>query len=228
MVVIFHGLAIQSFGVDGDKHQIWQDDNTPKDHALYMRDKAPEFQELSSYWRVKPLPDLGENVYKITGFPSQNRKDGSQRGYKDYRPVFLDDYTIDSLILTRSEKSDFLDGFWTPNGLSSHIILAQDGTAFIHAHPLWHEKGQMAGKWNSRSLEVAFIDHGDQILSSPQQATLKNLLGIFQEKSSNIDVRYGGSIWEAKQLDNIPGFESGHVHNIEEVRDFLNLSQLTL
>jgi len=227
LVVIFQGVAIQSFEAEDGKYPLWQE-SASRETALYMKDMASEFQGLSDYWRVELSADFGKNVYEITGFPGQNRPDGSHREYGAYRPFFPEDFKIDSLILTRSDEADFLDTFWTLQGFSSHVILAQDGTAFIHANPLRREKGQMAGKWNARSFEVAFIDQGDQILSVPQKTALKGLLGIFGEKSPNINVVKGGSIYEAKQLDNISGFESGHVHNIDEVREFLGLSPLTL
>ncbi len=226
MIIAFPGLAFQSVGMEEEKYPIWKGE--VREDAKYMKEVAPEFESLSPHWRVKLLPEMGENIYEIIGFPGQQRSNKTPRGYEDYRPAFTKDYKFDSLIFTRSEKCDFMDNFWTSNGYSSHLILSKEGLAFIHANPLNDEKGQMAGKWNARSLEVAFIDEGDHNLSLSQQTALKHLIAIFEERSSNIKLIYGGSIWDTKQLDNISGFESGKVNNLSEVLNFLNLSQLTL
>lgn len=223
-ILAFQGLAFQSFGAE--KYTLWKSE--PIADAQYMREITPDLQSLSTHWRVQLLPEFEGNTYEIIGFPGEERTNKTRREYTDYRPAFPQEYTIDSVIFTRFDICDFLDNFWTPNGFSSHFIISQEGKAFMHANPLNDEKGQMAGKWNNRSLEVVFIDTGDQKLSSIQQTVVKDLITILEERSNKIKIRYGGSIYDTKQLEGIPGYESGEVKNISEVLEFLSLSPLTL
>jgi hypothetical protein len=227
-VFILCGTIAQSFGAqEAEFTQIWQDGQERPD-ALRMN-TMPGFERLSGHWYVEPSPYSSREqlIYDIIGFPGAPRANGSVRDYAAYRPPFAAGYQVNALILTRSGQPDFLDDFWTPNGFSSHAIIAQDGTILIHANLLRNEKGQMAGVWNSRSLEVAFIDQGNQECAPEQQAALKNLLAIVHT-GQNCKVRYGGSFWDAKQVQRIDPqeFVSGKVENIDGVLAGLDLLPL--
>lgn len=224
LALIFSGFAIQSLGME-EPFQIWQEGVERKDTS-YMKEMSSAFNSLSEYWRIQPYSDLGETTYEIVGFPGKNRPDQSVRDYSSYRPLFPnEDFVVDSLIFTRSDNCNFLDNFWPPNGFSSHVVIAPEVTIFIHADVLKGEKSQMAGIWNNRSFEVVFIDEGDQKFSSDQQNALKDLLSILERKSPNLQLKYGGSIWDAKQVQKVDSdqFISGKVANIEEVLEFLEL-----
>ncbi|MCE3230399.1 MAG: hypothetical protein K0R52_327 [Alphaproteobacteria bacterium] len=227
-VFILCGTITQSFGAqEAELTQIWQG-GEERPQALRMN-TMPGFERVSGYWHVEPSlhSSEGQLIYDITGFPGAPRQNGSERDYAAYRPLFAAGYHVNTLILTRSGQPDFLDDFWTPNGFSSHAIIAQDGTILIHANLLRNEKGQMAGIWNSRSLEVAFIDQGNQECAPEQQAALKNLLAIVHT-GQNCKVRYGGSFWDAKQVQRIDPqeFVSGKVENIDGVLAGLDLLPL--
>jgi hypothetical protein len=227
-VFILCGTITQSFGAqEAEFTQIWQDGQERPD-ALRMN-TMPGFERLSGHWYVEPSPYSSREqlIYDIIGFPGAPRANGSVRDYAAYRPPFAAGYHVNALILTRSGQPDFLDDFWTPNGFSAHVVIAQDGTLFIHANLLRNEKGQMAGLWNSRSLEVAFIDQGNQTCSPEQQVSLQNLLAIVNT-APNCKVRYGGSIWDGKQIQGIDPqeFVNGKIENIDDVLAGLALRPL--
>lgn len=219
---IMGGFATPCWAMSAENQPYQLEDGVVSTPKVKMKTIASEFENVSDFWYV--TPSEFENAYKIVGFPGQNRPNNSTRGYQDYRPSVT--RSFDTLILTRSHIPAFLDDFWTPNGFSSHVIIAKNGTLFIHADPL-NEKGQMAGKWNNRSLEVAFIDEGDKKLSLQQQNSLKKYIDALQEKTEEIHIKYGGSIWDAKQIEKLPGYENGQVENIADVLQTLNLVSLS-
>lgn len=218
---VMGGFATPGWAMSEENQPYQLEDDAVSGPKVKMKTTAPGFESVSDFWDV--VPSEFENAYKIVGFPGQKRPNNSIRGYQDYRPSAT--RSFDTLILTRSHGPAFLDDFWTPNGFSSHVIIAKDGTLFIHADPL-NEKGQMAGRWNSRSLEVAFIDEGDKKLSLQQQNSLKKYIDALQEKTGENHIKYGGSIWDAKQIENQLGYENGQVENIADVLQALNLVSL--
>jgi hypothetical protein len=107
--------------------------------------------------------------------------------------------------------------------------MSKDGLLIIHADPFKNEKGKMAAKWNDRSLEIVCIhQEGNKQISIQQEDSLKKYLDVLHEKSENVRLTYGGSMWQAKQIE---GFEAsayvdGKVENIEEVLNTLGLTPL--
>jgi len=223
LVLMFCGVTTQSPGMESESFIIWKTGEQPG--ALRMNEVSPTFSSVSDHWRVVPS-DLGKGIYEIVGFPGKNRADGTVRDYSSYRPNFSNEKAVDTLIFTRSTSPGFLDDFWVPQGFSSHVIMALDGTIFIHADILKGEKGQMAGAWNNRSFEVAFIDQGDNRCSSDQQMALKMLLNALE--TPRLALRFGGSIWDAKQVQGLKPeeFVGGKVANISDVLKELGLQPL--
>ncbi|MBI2707562.1 MAG: hypothetical protein HYX35_04550 [Proteobacteria bacterium] len=221
-VCVMGGFATLGWAMDAENQLYQLGDGAVSTPKVKMKTTAPGFESVSDFWVV--APSEFENAYRIVGFPGQKRPNNSIRGHQDYRPSAT--RSFDTLILTRSHVPSFLDDYWTPNGFSSHVIIAKNGTLFIHADPL-NEKGQMAGKWNNRSLEVAFIDEGDKKLSLQQQNSLKKYIDALQKKTEKIHIKYGGSIWDAKQIEKQAGYENGQVANIADVLQTLTLASLS-
>ena len=166
-MTLYFGLTSQNTFAS-TTYQLGQED--PISKSQYLNKLAPEFGELSNKWRSIAVSEIKDSNYPdhiqiITGFPGQDRTDGTERTYQNYCPKFSSEYQLDTVILTRGSNGHFLDHHWTPNGLSSHIVLSKDGTTFIHADILKDEKGQMVGNHNNHSLTVAFIDNDDYYMS---------------------------------------------------------------
>lgn len=224
---VIGGFPMASWAMEENQFYLLGE-NERSSTAVKLNTVTSEFKNLTSFWDVEW--SALENAYKIVRFPAQNQitnDDILVRDYKHYRPEFTG--TLDTLILTLSDKPDFLDDPWTARALSCHGIMAESGLLIIHADAFKNEKGKLAGKWNDRALGIVCLHQaGDKNFSIEQQDSLKKYLGVLHEKSKNVRIAYGGSMWQAKQIE---GFEEsayidGKVENIQQVLNNLGLTPL--
>jgi len=156
----------------------------------------------------------------VINYPRSNtvRGDEKDRNYNNYAPNRVEGLTFDTLVLSRSGGFDFLES-WRKTGYSSHAFVSIEGQLIFYINPLKH-KGQMAGSWNGRSLEV--LVQTDEHHNINQQSI--EALRFFKNWFNGIDhlnqIAYCLSHGEARGSE-----EEGTIANINEVREFLELDR---